>query len=89
MATTQSGLLMLSRSRDVPFNSIQRILSAGIVSESHARGLANSETEHSYRRAIELDPQFAVAYAHLARMLNRAGRGTESIPFYEKASGSY
>ena len=37
-----------------------------------ARGLANSETEHSYRRAIELDPQFAVAYAHLARMLNRA-----------------
>jgi tetratricopeptide (TPR) repeat protein len=50
-----------------------------------ARGLANSETEHSYRRAIELDPQFAVAYAHLARMLNRAGRGTESTPFYEKA----
>ena len=28
-----------------------------------ARGLSNSETEHSYRRAIELDPQFAVAYA--------------------------
>jgi tetratricopeptide (TPR) repeat protein len=51
-----------------------------------ARGLANSETEHSYRRAIELDPQFAVAYAHLARMLNRAGRGTESVPFYEKAT---
>ena len=39
-----------------------------------ARGLANSETEHSYRRAIDLDPQFAAAYAHLARMLNRAGR---------------
>ena len=51
-----------------------------------ARGLANSETEHSYRRAIELDPQFAVAYAHLARMLNRAGRGTEAVPFYEKAT---
>ncbi len=51
-----------------------------------ARGLANSETEHSYRRAIELDPQFAVAYAHLARMLNRVGRGTESTPFYEKAT---
>jgi len=50
-----------------------------------SRGLTNSETEHSYRRAIELDPQFAVAYAHLARMLNRANRGTESTPFYEKA----
>jgi len=50
-----------------------------------ARGLANSETEHSYRRAIELDPQFAVAYAHLARMLNRARRPAEATPLYEKA----
>ena len=50
-----------------------------------ARGLANSETEHSYRRAIELDPQFAVAYAHLARFLNRAGKGGEAPPLYDKA----
>jgi tetratricopeptide (TPR) repeat protein len=50
-----------------------------------ARGLANSETEHSYRRAIDLDPQFAAAYAHLARMLNRAGRPAEAAPLYEKA----
>jgi tetratricopeptide (TPR) repeat protein len=50
-----------------------------------ARGLTNSETEHSYRRAIELDPQFAVAYAHLARMLNRANRPAEATPLYEKA----
>ena len=50
-----------------------------------ARGISNSETEHSYRRAIDLDPQFAVAYAHLARMLNRANRGAESAPLYEKA----
>ena len=50
-----------------------------------ARGLANSETEHSYRRAIELDPQFAVAYAHLARFLNRVGKGPEAVPLYEKA----
>jgi tetratricopeptide (TPR) repeat protein len=50
-----------------------------------ARGLGNSETEHSYRRAIELDPQFAVAYAHLARMLNRANRGNEAVPLYDKA----
>jgi tetratricopeptide (TPR) repeat protein len=49
-----------------------------------ARGLGNSETEHSYRRAIDLDPQFAVAYAHLARMLNRAGRPGEAAPLYEK-----
>lgn len=51
-----------------------------------ARGLANSETEHSYRRAIDLDPQFAAAYAHLARMLNRAGRPAEAAPLYDKAT---
>ena len=51
-----------------------------------ARGLTNSETEHSYKRAIELDPQFAVAYAHLARMLNKAGRPGEAAPLYDKAS---
>ena len=50
-----------------------------------ARGLANSETEHSYRRAIELDPQFAVAYAHLARVLNRMGKPGEAAPLYTKA----
>ena len=51
-----------------------------------ARGLANSETEHSYRRAIELEPQFAVAYAHLARMLNRVGRASDAAPMYDKAT---
>lgn len=50
-----------------------------------ARGLANSETEHSYRRAIELDPQFAVAYAHLARLLNRMGKPAEAAPLYNKS----
>jgi tetratricopeptide (TPR) repeat protein len=49
------------------------------------RGLLNSETEHSYRRAIELDPQFAVAYAHLARMLNHSGKQGDAVPLYEKA----
>ena len=50
-----------------------------------SRGLANSETEHSYRRAIELDPQFAVAYAHLARVLNKMNKHTEAAPLYDKA----
>ncbi|HEX6718534.1 MAG TPA: tetratricopeptide repeat protein [Pyrinomonadaceae bacterium] len=51
-----------------------------------ARGLANSETEHSYRRAIELDPQFAAAYAHLARVLNKMNRASEATPLYDKAT---
>jgi tetratricopeptide (TPR) repeat protein len=51
-----------------------------------ARNLLNSECEHSFRRAIELAPDFAVAYAHLARMLNRVGRSGEAVPLYAKAS---
>jgi tetratricopeptide (TPR) repeat protein len=51
-----------------------------------ARAIMNSETEHSYRRAIELDPQFAVAYAHLARTLNHTNRPGEAAPLYAKAS---
>jgi tetratricopeptide (TPR) repeat protein len=50
------------------------------------RNLLNSECEHSYRRAIMLEPDFAVAYAHLARMLNRVGRSSEAVPLYAKAS---
>jgi Flp pilus assembly protein TadD len=30
-----------------------------------SRGSFTNETEHAYRRAVELDPQFAVAYVHL------------------------
>lgn len=51
-----------------------------------ARGLFNNETENAYRRAVELDPQFPVAYAHLARTLNRMGRPSEAAPLYEQAT---
>jgi tetratricopeptide (TPR) repeat protein len=50
-----------------------------------ARGLFNNETENAYRRAVELDPQFPVAYAHLARVLKRMGREAEAAPLYEQA----
>jgi len=51
-----------------------------------ARGLFNNETEQAYRRAVELDADFPVAYAHLARVLKRQGRTAEAAPLYEKAS---
>jgi tetratricopeptide (TPR) repeat protein len=51
-----------------------------------SRELFNSETEHAYRRAVELDPDFAVAYAHLARVLRRLGRRDEATPLYERAT---
>jgi tetratricopeptide (TPR) repeat protein len=51
-----------------------------------SRGSVTTETEHAYRRAVELDPLFAVAYVHLARVLKRLGRNTEAEPLYEKAT---
>lgn len=50
-----------------------------------SRELFNAETEHAYRQAVELDPQFAVAYAHLARVLRRLGKGDEAAPLYDRA----
>ena len=52
---------------------------------SQSRGVFNAETEHAYRRAVELDPQFAVAYAHLGRVLKRLSRPTEAAPLYDRA----
>jgi tetratricopeptide (TPR) repeat protein len=34
-----------------------------------------------------LDPEFAVAYAHLARVLKRLGRNEEAAPLYDRAVG--
>lgn len=51
-----------------------------------SRGLFNNETENAYRKAVEIDPEFPVAYAHLARVLNRMGRGADAAPLYEKAT---
>lgn len=51
-----------------------------------ARGVWSKETEQAYRRAVELDPQFAVAYVHLARVLNKTGRPVDAAPLYDQAS---
>jgi tetratricopeptide (TPR) repeat protein len=50
-----------------------------------ARGLTGADTEQAYRRASELDPQFPVAYVHLARLLRKNGRGVEAEPLYARA----
>lgn len=50
-----------------------------------SRGLFNSDTERAYRRAVDLDPQFAAAYAHLARVLRKMNRGDEAAPLYDQA----
>jgi tetratricopeptide (TPR) repeat protein len=49
------------------------------------RKLSNADIEQAYRRAIELDSQFAVAHAHLAGLLSKTGRRSEAEPLYARA----
>ena len=49
------------------------------------RGVIEGETEAVYRKAIELEPNFALAYAHLGRLLRRKGLNNESAAAYRKA----
>ncbi|MEO6390946.1 MAG: tetratricopeptide repeat protein [Pyrinomonadaceae bacterium] len=43
-----------------------------------ARGILDAETEQAFRKAVELDSQFAVAHAHLAILLRKTKRVPES-----------
>ena len=49
------------------------------------RGLISAETQNAYRRAIQLEPEFALAHAHLGRILRRNGRAKESTDAYNSA----
>jgi tetratricopeptide (TPR) repeat protein len=52
-----------------------------------ARALLNTEAEQSYRKAVELDQQFAVAYVHLARLMKKTNRGPEAQENFVRAVG--
>ena len=66
----------------------QRTRSPGIgwASRCSRAVYSTMKPEHAYRRAVELDPEFPVAYAHLARVLNRMGQADEAAPLYDKAT---
>lgn len=49
------------------------------------RGIISQETQNAYQKAIEIDPEFALAYAHLGRLLRRNGKAVESAEAYRKA----
>jgi tetratricopeptide (TPR) repeat protein len=52
-----------------------------------ARALLNAEAEASYRKAVALDPQFAVAYVHLARLMKKTNRASEAEQNFVSAVG--
>ncbi len=49
------------------------------------QGILSNETESAYRTAIKLEPTFALAYAHLGRLLRGRGETKESSAAYRKA----
>lgn len=49
------------------------------------RGILNSTTEDAYRKALQLDANFAAGYVHLARFLTKTNRASEAAPLYDKA----
>src|SRR5258706_4952052 len=50
-----------------------------------SRGIFTSDTEGTFRRAMELDPHFVVAQVHLARVLRHLNRNSEADPLYKSA----
>lgn len=48
-------------------------------------GEIGSETENAYRRSIQLEPDFAPAHAHLARLLRKKGKTAASSASYNDA----
>lgn len=50
------------------------------------QGRNDSETENAYRRSIQLDRDFAPAYAHLARLRRKQGRTSEANSAYRDAA---
>ena len=49
------------------------------------RGIISFEAQNAYRRAIQIEPEFALAYAHLGRIMRRNGKQSESAVAYGKA----
>lgn len=49
------------------------------------QGKIGDETSNAYKKAIDLDSSFALAYAHLGRLLRRKGLTNESSAAYQTA----
>ena len=48
-------------------------------------GNIDQRTQDAYKRAVALDPEFALAYAHLGRLFRRNGKSKESGEAYRRA----
>jgi tetratricopeptide (TPR) repeat protein len=65
--------------------SLEAFRAYALGDEAHEKALDIPEAEGHYKRAIELDPNFAMAYARLGVVYGNAGEVAKAKPYYAKA----
>ena len=66
--------------------SLEAFRAYALGDEAHAKALDIPEAEGHYKRAIELDPNFAMAYARLGVVYDNSGQVAKAKPYYSKAN---
>ena len=65
--------------------SLEAFRAFALGDEAHEKALDIPEAEGHYKRAIELDPNFAMAYARLGVVYENSGEVAKAKPHYSKA----
>ena len=65
--------------------SLEAFRAYALGDEAHEKALDIPEAEGHYKRAIELDPNFAMAYARLGVVYENSGQVAKAKPYYSKA----
>jgi serine/threonine protein kinase/tetratricopeptide (TPR) repeat protein len=66
--------------------SLEAFRAFALGDEAHEKALDIPEAEGHYKRAIELDPNFAMAYARLGVVYENSGQVAKAREFYSKAN---
>ncbi len=66
--------------------SLEAFRAFALGDEAHEKALDIPEAEGHYKRAIELDPNFAMAYARLGVVYSNAGELAKAKPYFSKAN---
>ena len=66
--------------------SLEAFRAFALGDEAHEKALDIPEAEGHYKRAIELDPNFAMAYARLGVVYDNSGQVAKAKPYYSKAN---
>jgi eukaryotic-like serine/threonine-protein kinase len=65
--------------------SLEAFRAFALGDEAHEKALDIPEAEGHYKRAIELDPNFAMAYARMGVVYENSGQVAKAKPYYSKA----